>query len=342
MQTKDKERFTILHYCQYLISTQINYTFTNLAEHLQKWSHDTLRRRLKNERVTGRMLWETVSKDIEVDEDAIVIVDDSVLDKNYSYEIETVQYQYSGTAHKVLKGIGIVNLVYVNPKSGKFWIIDFRIYNKEADGKTKVDHVEDMLNNLVHHKKVPFRTVLMDTWYATVRLMMHIDRLGKIYYCPIKENRLVNEDGIGGIYKKVTELVWNDKELKEGKIVKIKKFPGDKKVKLFRFATDCGTDFIVTNDLNQNSSEVTQNVCKVRWKIEEFHREIKQETGIEHCECRKDRLQRNHIGCAMLVWTRMKYFAYKTGKTIYQIKHGQLADYLIRELRNPSVPMALA
>ena len=340
MQTK--ERFTILHYCQYLISSQINYTFTNLAEHLQKWSHDTLRRRLKNERITGRMLWESVSKDIEVNEDGIVIIDDSVLDKNYSYEIESVKYQYSGTAHRVLKGIGIVNLVYVNPKLDKFWIIDFRIYNKILDGKTKVDHAKDMLNNLVHHKKLPFKTVLMDTWYATVGLMMHIDLLGKIYYCPIKENRLVNEDGIGGKYKKVTELSWSEKELEEGKIVKIKKFPGDKKVKLFRLTTDCGADFIVTNDLNQNSSEVTQDVCKVRWKVEEFHREIKQETGIEQCECRKDRLQRNHIGCAMLVWARIKSLAYKAGKTLYQIKHEQLSNYLINELKNPSVPMACA
>ena len=41
--------------------------------------------------------------------------------------------------------------------------------------------------------------------------------------------------------------------------------------------------------------DVAQQVCKIRWKIEEFHREIKQLTGIESCQCRKARLQRNHI-----------------------------------------------
>lgn len=342
MQTK--ERFTILHYCQYLISSQINYTFTNLAEHLQTWSDDTIRRRLRNERITGRMVWESVSQYIEADEDAFVIIDDSVLDKNYSYEIESVQYQYSGTAHKVLKGIGIVNLVYVNPKSGKFWIIDFRIYNKILDGKTKIDHAKDMLNNLAYHKKLPFKTVLMDTWYSAQELMKHIDsELKKIYYCPLKENRLVDDSGGKEKYKKIVDLTWTDNELIKGKLVKIKKFPGDKKVKLFRVtATDGRTDYIATNDLNQDSSGVVQDVCKVRWKVEEFHREIKQETGIEQCECRKDRLQRNHIGCAMLVWVRIKCLAYKAGKTIYQLKHGQLSDYLMRELRNPSIPMAFA
>lgn len=43
------------------------------------------------------------------------------------------------------------------------------------------------------------------------------------------------------------------------------------------------TDYIVTNDLSQSSTDVTQKECKIRWKIEELHREIKQLTGIELC-----------------------------------------------------------
>ena len=76
-------------------------------------------------------------------------------------------------------------------------------------------------------------------------------------------------------------------------------------------------------------------------KIEEFHRELKQLTGVESCQCRKARIQRNHIGCAMLVWLRLKDIAYKTGQTIYQLKHGLLADYLIQQLKRPKIPMFL-
>ncbi len=32
------------------------------------------------------------------------------------------------------------------------------------------------------------------------------------------------------------------------------------------------------------------HVCKVRWKIEEFHKEIKQLTGIYSVQCRKARI----------------------------------------------------
>jgi hypothetical protein len=43
----------------------------------------------------------------------------------------------------------------------------------------------------------------------------------------------------------------------------------------------------------------------MRWKIEQFHREIKLLKGIEHNQCRKRRIQRNHIACAMLVGIRL-------------------------------------
>jgi hypothetical protein len=50
-----------------------------------------------------------------------------------------------------------------------------------------------MLQNLVYHKSLPFQAVLMDTWYATNKLMLYIDGLGKYYYCPLKRNRLVDD-----------------------------------------------------------------------------------------------------------------------------------------------------
>ena len=52
-----------------------------------------------------------------------------------------------------------------------------------------------MILNAINNKKIPFKTVLMDSWYATQRLMGLIDNLGKIYYCPLKSNRLVDDTG---------------------------------------------------------------------------------------------------------------------------------------------------
>ena len=83
-------------------------------------------------------------------------------------------------------------------------------------------------------------------------------------------------------------------------------------------------------------------MCGFRWKIEQVHREGKQVTGLERCQCRKARHQRNHIGCAFLVWLQLKHLAAQTDRTVYQLKHGLLDDYLIQQLRNPALKMVLA
>ena len=143
-------------------------------------------------------------------------------------------------------------------------------------------------------------------------------------------------------YKNIESLEWSNEELECGKIIKVKGFSANKKVKLFRVIVSTNrTDYVATNDLSQSSTDIAQQVCKVRWKIEEFHREIKQLTGIESCQCRKARLQRNHIACAILVWLRLKNLAYISGQTIYQIKHGLLSNYLIGQLKRPDVAMSI-
>jgi hypothetical protein len=80
----------------------------------------------------------------------------------------------------------------VNPKLQRFGVIDYRIFNPDVDGKTKIDHVKDILQKLVYHQLFPFDTVLMDTWYAVNSFMLYIDSLDKIYDCPLKKNRLVD------------------------------------------------------------------------------------------------------------------------------------------------------
>ena len=266
-----------------------------------------------------------------------------LLIKNILMHIELVRRQYSGNEHKVVRGIGIVNCLYFNPQIERFWIIDYRIYNPESDEKSKIDHVAEMMIDAANKKKIPVKTVLMDSWYATQRLMALIDNLGKTYYCPLKINRLVDDTGGVKKYQKLEELTWSKSELRTGKIIKIKGFPRDKKVKLFWATVSSNrTEYIVTNDLSQSSTDDVEFESQTRWKIEEFHREIKQLTGLEFCQCRRAKIQINHIACAMLVWNHLKKIANILGKTIYQLKHQLLSKYLVSELKYPTIKMTVA
>jgi hypothetical protein len=74
-------------------------------------------------------------------------------------------------------------------------VVDYRIHEREKDEKSTLDHVADILNDLVNYKQLSFARVLMDSWYACQKLMFLIEDLGKIYYCPLKKNRLVDDTG---------------------------------------------------------------------------------------------------------------------------------------------------
>jgi len=236
-----------------------------------------------------------------------------------------------------------VTCAYVNPELEEYWVIDYRVYAPDDDGKSKLNHVNDMLQNLVYHKAISFTTVLMDSWYAARWLMRTIEVLGKIYYCPIKANRTVDDTNGEHPHQRVDCLSWSADEQEHGKTVHLKSFPKGHRLKLFRLVLSTQrTDYVVTNDLSQNSADDVQTVCAIRWKIEQFHREAKQLTGLEKSQCRLARIQRNHIACAMLVWVKLKQVAFQTQQTLYQVKYGLLSDYIKQQLIDPDIAIKLA
>ena len=323
-------RPTRLDYCHYLRSTPINYTLTHFAAHSQRFSHDQINRYLANDRLTPRSVWEHVQPHLEqTPAGNRLIFDDTVLDKRYAKEIALARKQYSGNADGIINGIGIVTCVYVNPALDRYWLIDYRIYDKQGDGKSRLDHVRDMLSVLVDSRNVTFSTVLMDAWYASKSLLLYIESLKKMYYCPLKSNRLVDDSNGSNPYQRIDTLHWTDAEKQLGKRAKLHKFPKDHKVKVFRVASSRRTDYVATNDLSQS------NVSVVRWKIEQFHRESKQLTGLEKCQCRLPRIVRNHIASAFLVWVHLMRKAYEKGQTLYQVKHGLISEYLCQQLKPP-------
>ncbi len=327
-------------YSQFLLATQTNYTLTYFAEHAKKVSHDAISHYLLRDKLTPSLLWEHIRSSIEWSPNGYIIFDDSVLDKNDSEYIELVRWQYSGNVGDVIRGIGVVTCVYYNPDIQRFWAIDYRIYAPDQDGKNKYEHVMDMLKSAYYSKLLAFSTVLMDTWYATLKVMLCVHDLGKIYYCTIKSNRLVSRVDQKYDHVPVKELGWSEIELQRGIRIHLNKFPKGYHVQLFRIVVSTHrTDYVVTNDLSQSNVQAVQEVYGSRFVIEQLHRELKQVTGIERCQCRKQRIQRNHIACAFLVWARLKTLAYQTQQTVYQLKQNLLKNYLIEQLRSPAITM---
>jgi len=323
-------------YVEYLVSTPINYTCSNLAEHLDGVSHDAVSDYLARERHTARQVWELAHSLIDDSPSAFLLIDDSVQNKRYSRKIELVKRQYSGNEHGVVAGIGVVNLVHSSGAQDDFYPIDYRIYAPDADGKTKNGHFRDMLVAAIADKRLEARTVLFDSWYASFDNLKLVHRLGRIFYTTLKANRLVSLDKAEG-YIHLSEIDWTPERLKHGLSVRLQKVPFD--VQLFKLvATNGDIDWVITNDPDSTlTTQAIQDANDVRWHVEELHRGLKQLTGTEHCQCRKARAQRNHLACCYHAWLSLKVHAKRLGKTLYQVRTDLFHDYLRAELVNPHI-----
>ena len=96
-----------------------------------------------------------------------LIGDDSLIEKPYSRKMELAGSFYSGNHHNLMVDIPLVNLLWSD--GSKFRPVDYRVYRKDENGKTKNDHYLDMLKRAKKRGMDPVY-VLMDSWYGSVKI----------------------------------------------------------------------------------------------------------------------------------------------------------------------------
>jgi len=69
--------------------------------------------------------------------------------------------------------------------------------------------------------------------------------------------------------------------------------------------------------------------------IENYHRGLKQFYGVEKCQVRASRGQRNHIGLAIRTFLRFEIFNLKTGYSQFEAKNRIIRDAVRTYLANP-------
>lgn len=62
-----------IEYCQYLLSSQTNYTITNFSEHVEGLSNDKIRRYLMGEKFSPRLVWEHSKEEIILSRNGAII-----------------------------------------------------------------------------------------------------------------------------------------------------------------------------------------------------------------------------------------------------------------------------
>src|SRR3989344_7363075 len=90
--------------------------------------------------------------------------------------LNLLRWQYSGDEHDIIRGIGMLNFLWVD-KRGDVCPMDFRIWEPKEDGYTKNDHFREMLKSAKRKGVTPV-CVVADSWYSSLDNVKCIRDLG--------------------------------------------------------------------------------------------------------------------------------------------------------------------
>lgn len=104
-------------YCSFLRVTSQRYSALSLPEvSPTEISHDSISRWLEEEKCQPKDIWNEAKSHV-MGTRGVIIADETILNKSRSEKIELVRWQYSGTEHDIVRGIGMLNILWVDEEN---------------------------------------------------------------------------------------------------------------------------------------------------------------------------------------------------------------------------------
>ena len=290
---------------------------TRLAE-VMNISHDSVNRFLLRESYEPKDLFDEANRLLN-GVGGTLNVDDSTLDKPYSQRMEWVGYHWSGKHHRVVKGLSLITLYYTDPQ-GRSLPVNYRVYDK-TEGKTKNEYFRDMLDEVLAWGLQP-DFVTGDSWYCCVDNLKTVKNHHMGFMFAVESNRLVSTEK--GTWVQVQTLDIPD----DGMRVWLRDFGN---VKLFRTRLkDQRRHYVVFLPEAETDEAFKQpdfqKLHDQHWKIEQYHRMIKQVCNIEKFQVRSKVAILNHVFAALCGYVHLQQMqltdmilnAYQWQKALYQ------------------------
>lgn len=316
-------------YIQFLIASPSRFSCAE-AERVQpqttgRPAHDSFRNLLLRLDGSSDELWRELKAHLGDLEGGAVVLDDSTLDKPEGEHIELVSSHFSGKHQKVVRGINLLTLLWTD--GDRHVPADWRVYHKPSDGLTKNQHFRALLRAAKGRGLNP-EMVCFDAWYASVENLCLIRQLGWKFFTRLKGNRLIRMDFGPPVRLDEAEIP------AAGRVVYL---PGYGQVKVFRVdPPDGDTEYWATSEWAMTPLE-RQKWEDYAWRIEEYHKGIKQHCGVERCSARLARIQRSHIGLAIRAFLRLEAFCWRTGISWLHAKVGIIRAAVAAYLSAPHI-----
>jgi len=301
-------------YTDYLIVVNGQATATGLSAVLDnEISHDKLTRMLASGKFDSKYLWKIVKKTVRQieSEDGCLIVDDTIVEKQWTDENEIVCWHYDHAKGRSVKGFNILNLLYhsndVSIPVG-FEVVRKPIEFVDKNGKkkrrsevTKNELARGLIRTAIQNQ-IPFRYVLMDNWFASKENFEFITGQGKHFIAAVKSNRLFArsmEDKLNGHFERVEELGLKDKESVHGYVRGYNK----KVILTCRVFTNkdgsTGRLYVVCSDTSLSGDHII-TIYQKRWKVEEYHKSLKSNAALAKSPTKRVTTQISHLVMSMI------------------------------------------
>jgi hypothetical protein len=80
-----------------------------------------------------------------------------------------------------------------------------------------------------------------------------------------------------------------------------------------------GVRYLVTSDLTLARAQII-TIYQKRWKVEEYHRSLKQNAAVAKSPTRTETTQTNHVVAALWAFVKLEMLKVQTQKNHYQLK----------------------
>ena len=322
-------------YSDYLIASFGLTTATGLSQLLDgAISHDKITRFLSTKARTSKDLWQFIKpliREIEAD-DACLILDDSIEEKPYTDENEIVCWHYDHSKQMNVKGINFLSCLYQTKDLalplGFDLIRKTETYIDSKEGKekrrspiSKNELARAQIERAVKNK-VKFRIVLFDVWFAAIENMRFILKCGKHFICPLKPNRkiaLAKNDKLQGRWHKLETL---EIKVSESRLIYLEGL--EVPVRLIKqiFTNEDGktaVQYLISSDTKLSNDDITTSYQK-RWRVEEYHKSLKQNVSLERSPTQTPNTQTNHFFAALCGYIKLERLKIKTKQNHFALK----------------------
>ena len=308
--------YLLVYLAGLILCSKMNVTMTGISHVLKLCHHDNLYRMLAGIKLSSRILsvfftnWITSNRT----QPGWLMLDDVVIDKDFSKMIAFTGHVYSTSLKRVVVGINIVVLYWTD---GNIRIpLDFRLWipkKKTKHYRTKVDLAIELLTHNENFCKT-CSYIAFDSWYCTESILKIASILGLSCSSRLKKNRKV-------LFQRrmipITALPCRFHQ------VELPHF-GNVLVYKVRLDDDHEDSYLMNTDVNLTAKGVKKRY-RSRWGIEECFRYLKQNLGLGDCQCRKDAAVRNHISLVFLAHFAMEVLSSRLKKNVYETS-SYLAD----------------